>query len=68
MQSSSEFLFLIISGKKKGLNVLLVHANEHPVMCFGLGLVFTPPVQQQEKSTQKRYLKSISVEICSLLY
>lgn len=31
MQSSSEFLFLIISGNKKGLNVLLVHANDHPV-------------------------------------
>lgn len=31
MQSSPEFLFLNISGNKKDLNVLLVHANDHPV-------------------------------------
>lgn len=29
-QSSSEFLSLIISGNKKSLNILFVHANDHP--------------------------------------
>jgi len=41
MQSSSVFVFLIISGNKKRLNMPLVHVNDHPVKGFFLYIYST---------------------------